>query len=156
MIINGSALLDAAPIKDMLTEKVRHGGVTHGLTEAGFDIRIAQTVALFPGRRFALVSALEEFQMPDNLIGIVHDKSTWARMGLAVQNTVIESGWEGFLTLELTYAGWRPLRIPAGVGIAQVLFHQIAEPARYRGRYQNQPARPVPAILEKRTWEVSA
>jgi dCTP deaminase len=28
-------------------------------------------------------------------MGIVHDKSTWARRGLVVQNTVIEPGWHG-------------------------------------------------------------
>lgn len=146
MIINGPSLLSREPIRDMLDRKVRHGGVTHGLAEAGYDIRIAQAVTLFPGRRFALASAMEEFDMPNDLLGVVHDKSTWARKGLAVQNTVIEPGWRGFLTLELFYAGWKPLRIPAGVGIAQVLFHQIAEQARYAGRYQDQPSRPVKAI----------
>lgn len=146
MIINGPSLLSREPIRDMLDRKVRHGGVTHGLAEAGYDIRIAQDVWLSPGRRFALASAMEEFDMPNDLLGVVHDKSTWARKGLAVQNTVIEPGWRGYLTLELFHAGWKPLRIPAGVGIAQILFHQIAEPARYAGRYQDQPSRPVEAI----------
>ena len=34
-------------------------------------------------------------------MGIVHDKSTWARRGLVVQNTVIEPGWHGYLTIEV-------------------------------------------------------
>jgi dCTP deaminase len=100
-------------------------------------------------RRFTLASAIEEFQMPDDLVGIVHDKSTWARKGLSVFNTVVEPSWKGYLTLELVYHGWGVLRIPAGAGIAQVLFHQITERATYRGKYQNQPARPVSAIMER-------
>lgn len=166
MIINGTALLNAAPIKDMLTTKIHHNSVSHGLSEAGYDIRIKQTVIfekdeegenrvivattfkdaeLKPGK-FIIASAMEEFQMPNNLIGIVHDKSSWARQGLSVFNTVIENGWNGFLTLELVYHGQTKLIIPAGSGIAQVIFHETAMPANYTGRYQNQANKPVEAI----------
>lgn len=162
MIINGTALYLAAPIKDMLAEKVRHNGVSHGLGEAGYDIRVKQSIDFRInddpriGRRakvddkeqpgnFVIASAIEEFDMPDNLVGIVHDKSTWARKGLSVFNTVIEPGWKGFLTLELVYHGQWPLFIPAGTGIAQVIFHRTIERASYDGKYQNQPDRPVEA-----------
>lgn len=164
MIINGKALLAAAAIKDMLTTKEREHGVSHGLSEAGYDLRIKQTIK-FTYRhglhyvqrddeepvmgRFIIASAMEEFQMPDNLVGVVHDKSTWARQGLSIFNTVVESGWKGWLTLELVHHGNADLIIPAGAGIAQVLFAELAEPSSYAGgKYQNQPDRPVPAILE--------
>lgn len=101
---------------------------------------------LYPFRRFRIASTFEYFQMPNNLVAIVHDKSTWARRGLSVFNTVIEPGWRGWLTLELVYHRWRPLKIPAGAGIAQVLFHELREPASYGGKYQDQPNRPVEAI----------
>jgi dCTP deaminase len=84
--------------------------------------------------------------MPVTLMGIVHDKSTWARKGLSVFNTVIEPGWDGFLTLELVYHGEGTLHLPAGCGIAQVVFHEVKEPAQYSGKYQNQEDRPVEAI----------
>lgn len=145
MIVNGGALLHAAPIKDMLPTKQRHHGVSHGLTEAGYDIRIKQHVVLNSKYRFTLASAIEEFHMPQGLVGIVHDKSTWARRGLSVFNTVIEPGWRGFLTLELVYHGQDPLEIPAGAGIAQVLFHATWESAAYEGKYQDQPDAPVGA-----------
>lgn len=83
--------------------------------------------------------------MPDNLVGIVHDKSTWARKGLSVFNTVIEPGWKGFLTLELVYHGSKDLIIPAGSGIAQVIFHELSVDAKYEGKYQNQEDKPVEA-----------
>lgn len=163
MIVNGKRLLALAPIAGMLDHKAKAHGVSYGLTEAGYDIRIKQdvtfaglgvrevevydpgnTVTVFPGR-FALASATEEFQMPNNLVGYVKDKSTWARRGLSVFNTVIEPGWRGFLTLELVYHGNGELVIPAGAGIAQVLFHRIEEPASYDGKYQGQADEPVPA-----------
>ena len=173
MIVNGKSLLEVHPIKGMLDTKVKGRETTHGLGEAGYDIRIKQTILFHPNGypgwadgpcvatktrehgcpqkgtfqlgRFTLASAIEEFDMPDNLVGIVHDKSTWARRGLSVFNTVIEPGWKGFLTLELVYHGQEDLIIPAGSGIAQVIFHRTEERIAYNGRYQNQENRPVEA-----------
>lgn len=168
MIINGESLLRAAPIKSMHDGKIIHQGVSHGLGEAGYDIRIKQEVVfrhvgpsqrlevvVFEGDsfthqwgRFTLASAIEEFQMPHDLVGVVHDKSTWARKGLSVFNTVIEPGWHGFLTLELVYHGDEDLLIPAGAAIAQVVFTRTTDRAAYNGKYQHQADRPTPAIYQ--------
>lgn len=161
MVINSNALLAYHPIKDMLGEKVKEHGVSHGLSEAGYDIRIKQEIRFTPANntvetlcdgeydvdigRFIIASSMEEFDMPTQLMGIVHDKSTWARRGLSVFNTVIEPGWKGFLTLELVYHGQQGLVIPAGSGIAQVIFHKLEVPSAYSGKYQNQEDRPVSA-----------
>jgi len=162
-IINGTALLTKLPIKEMYATKQREHGVSFGLGEAGYDIRIKQEIRFRPNgsnvllyvngeqhgaKRFVIASAIEEFTMPDDLVGVVHDKSTWARKGLSVFNTVIEPGWNGFLTLELVYHGHEPLHIPAGAGIAQILFSQVDQSAAYSGKYQNQEDRPVAAIME--------
>lgn len=148
MIVNGYHLWQARPLDPMLSTKERAHGVSHGLAEAGYDLRIKQAVTLHPFKRFALASTVERFRMPTDMVAIIHDKSTWARRGLSVQNTVAEPGWEGWLTLELFYMGSGVLRIPAGAGIAQALFHQLAEPAAYDGKYQGQADRPVAAIME--------
>lgn len=145
MIVNGKALLDSEVLWPMYTCKRQGELVTHGMSEAGYDIRVKQDIVLHPFRRFRLASSVERFSMPAHLVGIVHDKSSWARRGLSVFNTVIEPGWRGFLTLELMYYGWKVLRIPAGSGIAQVIFHETKVPMTYSGRYQNQENEPVPA-----------
>jgi dCTP deaminase len=171
MVINGADLLFFKPIKGMLDRKETAHGVSHGLSEAGYDIRIKQEIQ-FCGidsvRRyvvsternadgsfrsyhrqmgnFTIASTVEEFAMPAEVLGIVHDKSTWARQGLSVFNTVIEPGWKGFLTLELFYRGNGNLVIPAGAGIAQVIFHRVSRPAIYSGKYQGQADEPVHAI----------
>jgi len=145
MIINGEALMNDNPVHPMFPTKQKAHGVSFGMSEAGYDVRIKQNVVLHPFKRFSLASTIEKFRMPTDLVGIVHDKSTWARRGLSVFNTVIEPGWEGWLTLELVYHGWKPLRIEAGSGIAQVVFHQTIEHASYTGKYQGQPDRPVEA-----------
>jgi dCTP deaminase len=140
----------------MASEKLSAYGTSYGLSEAGYDIRINETVYFYiddPVRtlsitntgiirenkgRFTLASAMEVFQMPYNLVATVKDKSTWARKGLSVFNTVIEPGWSGILTLELVFNGNENLTIPAGTGIAQVLFARLEYDADYGdGKYQN-------------------
>lgn len=130
-------------------------GCSFGLSACGYDIRLDQDLELWPGQ-FRLASAMEEFRMHNDVVGIVHDKSTWARRGLSVFNTVIEPGWRGFLTLELKLQttmdrapdGWpEPLRLVRGTPIAQVVFHLLDEATEspYSGKYQNQERGPVPA-----------
>ena len=43
-VVNRQSLLIAQPIVDMLKHKQLAHGVSHGLTEAGYDIRIKQDV----------------------------------------------------------------------------------------------------------------
>ena len=172
MIINGRDLIAAAPIKDMVPEKVVAHGMTYGCSEAGYDIRIKQEVRFYPVNpdaefkkfrvmsftndsftnddegRFIIASAIEEFQMPTNLLGRVCDKSSWARKGLSVFNTVIEPGFIGGLTLELVYHGNTELIIPAGAPIAQVIFEEVKNPAQYNGKYQGQSSEPTPSKYE--------
>ena len=173
MIINGRDLIAAAPIKEIVPEKVVAHGMTYGLGEAGYDIRIKQEIRFYPVNpdaefkkfrvmsftndsftndddegRFTIASAIEEFQMPTNLLGRVCDKSSWARKGLSVFNTVIEPGWKGFLTLELVYHGNTELIIPAGAPIAQVIFEEVKNPAQYNGKYQFQSSEPTPSKYE--------
>jgi dCTP deaminase len=131
-------------------------GMTYGLGYAGYDIRIEfsnlendNERTLHPGQ-FTLASTIEEFNMPKDILGIVHDKSTWARKGLAVQNTVIEPGWRGFLTLELTNHGNYPLNLLRGMPIAQVIFHRLeAITPGYKGKYQDQDRGPQEPLHEK-------
>ena len=172
-VINGKTLLAKAPIREMIPHKLKAHGTSYGLVEAGYDIRIKQSITFFPQKtlfdykgpaidvpsdveglrimqpgRFTLASAIEEFDMPTDLVGVVHDKSTWARQGLSVFNTVIEPGFQGGLTLELVFHGNKELIIPAGSGIAQVIFSTLAHDARYEGKYNGQSTDPVPARFD--------
>ena len=161
-VINGKTLLAKAPIREMIPHKLKAHGTSYGLGEAGYDIRIKQEVMFKPmtmgpevwidGQpeygRFCLASAIEEFDMPADLVGVVHDKSTWARQGLSVFNTVIEPGWKGFLTLELVFHGNKDVVIPAGAGIAQVIFTSLAHDAYYKGKYNGQSTDPTPSIFD--------
>lgn len=168
MVVNGNSLYRSSQLLDVPDRKISEHGVSYGLGEAGYDIRIKQDITFYrlfglipmvkvvDGNqvsrhfgKFTLASAIEKFNMSPSCVAIVHDKSTWARRALSVFNTVIEPGWKGYLTLELVYHGCKKLHIPAGSGIAQVLFHLVQEPANYNGKYQNQENKPVAARSSK-------
>jgi len=131
---------------------------TVGLGPAGYDLSLSpegmeefpdddSTYELRPGE-FKLFSAIERFTMPDDVIGFVKDKSSLARRGISVFNTVIEPGWEGYLTLEIKNHGNEPVVLFAGQGICQVIFQRLDEPTDlpYNGKYQGQGPEPVEAI----------
>jgi len=125
-------------------------GMSFGLSAASYDVRIAESVTIYPGE-FVLASTMERFCIPNDVLMVAHDKSSWARRGLAVQNTIFDPGWRGYATLELTNHGRSSLSILAGDPIAQVVCHLLTEPTTQpygfngMGKYQDQEAGPQPA-----------
>lgn len=147
-VLSAQSILRMVPIEDP-QPRTRFNGLTYGVGPAGYDIRVSEYIDLWAGR-FVLASSIERFNMPLNVLGIVHDKSTWARKGVCVQNTVIEPGWRGYLTLEITNHGGEYIRIDNGTPIAQVIFHLLDESTHnpYEGKYQDQPSGAQEAIFE--------
>ncbi|KKK56279.1 hypothetical protein LCGC14_3066140, partial [marine sediment metagenome] len=112
-----------------------------------------------------LASTMEHFTMPDNVCCVVHDKSSLARAGVLVQNTFIDPGWRGYLTLEISYHHLNPRKnrqgksslepdaeffdLSIGTPIAQIVFHYLDEPTQqpYSGQYQDQETGAQPSKL---------
>jgi len=124
---------------------------------AGYDVRVefeeGQDAWMFEPGEFRLASTIEHFRMRSDIIAEVKDKSSWARRGITVQNTVIEPGWRGHLTLELTNHSRQYITIQRGMPIAQILFYQIEFTQQeiahglkgYDGKYQDQERGPQDA-----------
>lgn len=107
---------------------------------------------LFPGEHILGVS-LEKFTMPRQVIGIVAGKSTLCRNGLIANISPLESGWRGFLTIELHNATRAPVEINPLAGTAQITFDSGIPPlVSYEdraGEYQDQPQIPVIGKVKK-------
>lgn len=97
---------------------------------------------ILPPRAYALGVSVETFNIPTNVLGICYCKSTYARCGLIVNTTPLESGWRGRLVIELGNDTDLPLKVYANEGIAQVVFFEGATPsvtyADRNGKYQDQ------------------
>ncbi len=74
----------------------------------GFGNR--NSITLRPGD-FVLVPTYEKVTIPDNLIGLIEGRSTYARLGLSMHQTApwIQPGWRGTIILEIRNSG--PLTI---------------------------------------------
>lgn len=99
---------------------------------------------------FALANSIEDFCMPHDVVGYVCDKSSYARVMVSAFNTLFDPGFQGNATLELVNLGDQIVEIKRGDPICQIAFHWLDEATDrpYSGKYQFQPARPVPAIHE--------
>lgn len=141
MILSANTLRRLKPVEPFI-ERTVIAGMSAGLSVAGYDVRVREKVTLKPGD-FSLASTIEKFDIPKNIMAWVKDKSSWARRGLSVLNTVIEPGWRGVLTLELKNLGQEILTIESGSPIAQVVFALIDEATEgYASKYQDQEAGP--------------
>lgn len=115
-----------------------------GPSYIGYDISLAQDIKL-TSKEFKLASGVEYFRMPPTFMAFVCDKSTLARCGLSVQNTVIEPGWRGFLTLELFNQSDQHIDLKKNQPIAQIVFMRRSWifGRKYTGKYQDQPSEPT-------------
>lgn len=123
----------------------------------GFDAMSVRTWKLsdyvIGAGEFILCRSVETFAMPEDVIGIVVGKSTYARCGLIVNCTPMEPGWRGELTIEIHNASMNPVKIYANEGIAQVLFFRGDRPritySDKRGKYQDQTGITLPRVQEQ-------
>jgi dCTP deaminase len=101
-----------------------------------------------PPLGFVLGVSIEKVCMPKNAMAVCMAKSTLARIGLEASVTPIEAGWEGYITLEIFNKNPNMLRLYAGIGIMQLMFHTSADNcmvsyADRAGKYMDQPREPV-------------
>lgn len=98
---------------------------------------------LLPPYGYCLGVAQERLKLPRDVTVVAVGKSTYARSGILVNITPAESGWEGYLTLEISNCTGLFNRIYANEGITQLLFYR-GDPCNVsyqdrKGKYQDQP-----------------
>ncbi len=92
---------------------------------------------------FVLATTMERLELCPTITAKIHGKSSLGRLGLS-QSTVagwIDSGWRGFITLELHNCGPSTLLLRAGMKIGQYVFERTNTPDKHygiMGRYNNQ------------------
>lgn len=166
---------------DPFVENLKADGmISYGLSSYGYDIRVTDEFKIFtnvlgavvdpknfdpksfvdfkgpvcvvPPNSFALARSLEYFRIPRKVLGICLGKSTYARCGIVVNITPLESEWEGHLTIEISNTTPLPAKIYANEGIAQLLFLESDEVCEVsykdrKGKYQAQRGITLPRIL---------
>ena len=106
-------------------------------------VDVVDDVCIIPPNSFALAHTVEYFRIPRNVLTICLGKSTYARCGIIVNVTPLETEWEGHVTLEFSNTTPLPARIYANEGVAQFLFFESDEECETsykdrQGKYQGQ------------------
>jgi dCTP deaminase len=107
------------------------------LTPAGYDLGVDKDISLNPGER-KLVATLERVELPPNLLGILHLRSSFAREGLLASLALVDPGFKGQLTVSLLNAGKGFVKMIRGERFLQLTFIGLSTGAErpYNGQYQ--------------------
>lgn len=121
-----------------------------GLDGAAYTFRIdpiyadggktkTQRKVIQPGESFVF-KTFETVDMPDDCVGTLYIKSTYARQGLIlVTNSMVDPGYAGNLTMRVFNTSTEdPITINMLGGLMQMIVHKLAEPTNmaYNGRHQ--------------------
>ena len=94
------------------------------------EVAYGESFAVHP-LEVLLASTYEAVTLPDDLVARLEGKSSLARLGLQVHATAgfVDPGFEGTLTLEITNLTRVPIKLYAGLLIAQLSFMGLDAPA---------------------------
>jgi dCTP deaminase len=94
------------------------------------EVSAEEAFILHPGE-FVLGSTKEYVRLPDDLVARLEGKSSLGRLGLLIHSTagLVDPGFEGHLTLELSNVANLPITIYPGMKIGQISFFGLSSPA---------------------------
>lgn len=110
-------------------------------------------------RQFVLAQTLERICIPEDLVGLVEGRSSWARVGIAIHVTApkIDPGFEANITLEMANFGKATVELRAEKDKpAQLMLLRISTPLRQEELYGTGPddrfqgqSEPIPRTSEE-------
>lgn len=96
-------------------------------------------------REFILGSTKENITVPSDLIGLLEGRSSLGRIGIIVHATAsfVQPGFSGYLTFEMSNISNMPIKLYAGMRVAQLAFLKMSSPvkqdySRLKNKYQDQ------------------
>ena len=105
------------------------------VTPNGYDLRIDQVwvsgnvisgEAVIPAGTQFLVSTIEYIKMPEDAMGQIWIRSSYARKGVLGSFGAVDAGFHGNLTLSFLNASGSPVTVAKGERIAQLVIHDMS------------------------------
>jgi len=92
-----------------------------------------------------LAHTLEWLELPDDIVGLVNVRSTFARLGLYIPPTVVDAGFKGQLVIEIIGSEF-PIRVYPGQRFLHLVLVRASSPVArpYSGKYQGQKGVQLP------------
>ena len=108
------------------------------LNPAGYDLKLSAEAVLEPSEH-RLVATMERVELGNDLVGVLHLRSSLAREGILASLALVDPGFRGQLTISLFNSSRKTIRLKAGDRFVQLTLLKLGRQAamRYRGRYQD-------------------
>jgi len=91
--------------------------------------RLGETFLLHPYQT-VLCSSLEYIKLPDNIFAVLSMRSSYSRLGLSL-STMIQAGYCGCISIELTNVNNNPIKIRVGARLFQARFFRADNEMKY-------------------------
>lgn len=120
------------------------------MIEKAYDIRKAQERLIIGSREQVLLSTVEHVELPDDLVGIVELRSTWARHGFSMPPTIIDAGFRGTVTLEVINNAPYKIALMPNTRFAHIVFIKATnsvETSYSKGSYSGQSGVRLPKVI---------
>lgn len=142
-IIKGGAFIEVDGAEGLGRRKGVETKVIAEYVEGGKVVEIT----IEPGEYY-LVQTHEEINTPDDLMPLVHVRTSLFRSGLLLLNSKTDPGYSGVLTMGLTNLSPFPVKLQLGARICNIIFHKIGgKTVKYRGQHQG--GRVSPSKIER-------
>jgi len=134
MALSDSEIREALNNRSLIIEPFEEAS----LNPAGYDLRLATGMEL-EASEHRLVATLEKVELSDELVGVLHIRSSMAREGIMASLALVDPGFRGQLTISLFNSGRRAVRLSAGERFVQLTVLRLGRKAasKYEGRYQD-------------------
>ncbi|MDG6936866.1 MAG: dCTP deaminase [Nitrososphaerota archaeon] len=98
-----------------------------------------------------LLSTHEYMEMPDDVMGFVELRSTWARHGISMPPTIIDAGFKGNVTLEVINNAPYSIALMPKQRFAHIIFVKTNSKVEkvYSGKYQGQVGVRLPKLIQR-------
>ena len=133
IIVGGGAFIEADGEAGLGKRK---GVKIKVLAEYKKGSKIQKAVSIKPGKYY-LAQTLESLNTPQDLMPMVHTRSSLFRAGILLLHTKTDPGYKGALTFGLINLSPFPVKLQMGARVCNIVFHKIkGKTVKYRGQHQ--------------------
>jgi dCTP deaminase len=120
--------------------------------EKAYDIQKGQTELILGAHEQVLLSTVEHVDLPDDIVGVVELRSTWARHGLSMPPTIIDAGFRGTVTLEVFNNAPYGIKLKPNTRFAHIVFVKTSSRVEHSyssGSYSGQRGIKLPKVINE-------
>ena len=115
-----------------------------------YKVEKGKGTLVLKAREHVLLSTHEYMEMPDDLIGFVELRSSWARHGLSLPPTIIDAGFKGTITLAVSNNASYGIALKPQQRFAHIVFAKTSSKVKkpYSGGYFEQRGIKIPKAVK--------